>query len=45
MIRIIRKYQNLSAQEIVNRVYAELEKRQNFELRDDLTLIILRRKV
>lgn len=45
IFQIIRKYKTLPAQEIVNKVYFELEKRQNFELKDDMTLIILRRNV
>ncbi|MFB5663942.1 PP2C family protein-serine/threonine phosphatase [Alteribacillus sp. HJP-4] len=42
---LIRKYKHLSAQEIVNNIFYELEKIQGFQLRDDFTLIILRRKV
>lgn len=45
IIGMIQKYQNLPAQEIVNRVYTQFARRQHFELRDDLTMIILRRKV
>lgn len=45
IINLIRKYQHLSAQQIVNEVYRELERLQNFELKDDVTLIILRRQV
>ncbi|RBW67850.1 PP2C family protein-serine/threonine phosphatase [Bacillus taeanensis] len=45
IINLIRKYQHLPAQQIVNEVYLELEKLQEFELRDDVTLIILRREV
>lgn len=41
----IRKHAHLSAQMIVENVYKELEELQDFELRDDFTLIILRRKV
>lgn len=41
----IRKYIHLSAQEIVESVYAEFERLQDFQLRDDFTLIVLRRKV
>lgn len=41
----IRQFIHLSAQEIVERVYYELERLQDFQLRDDFTLIILRRKV
>ncbi|HEX7065519.1 MAG TPA: PP2C family protein-serine/threonine phosphatase [Bacillales bacterium] len=42
---LIRANLHLSAQEIVNHVYEELERLQDFQLRDDFTLIILRRKV
>ncbi|HEU5140729.1 MAG TPA: PP2C family protein-serine/threonine phosphatase [Bacillales bacterium] len=42
---LIRENLHLSAQEIVNRVYEELERLQDFQLRDDFTLIILRRNV
>ncbi|WP_062350874.1 PP2C family protein-serine/threonine phosphatase [Bacillus kwashiorkori] len=43
--KYIKKYIHLSAQEIVNNIYKELERLQEFKLRDDFTLIILRRKV
>lgn len=43
--KLIRKYMHLSAQETVNRVYEELVKIQDFVLRDDFTLILLRRTV
>jgi phosphoserine phosphatase RsbU/P len=33
------------AQEIVEKIYRELEKIQNFEIRDDFTLIILKRRL
>lgn len=42
---MIRKYKHLSAQEIVDEIFIELEKAQEFQLRDDFTLLILRRKV
>ncbi|HEX6923456.1 MAG TPA: PP2C family protein-serine/threonine phosphatase [Bacillales bacterium] len=42
---LIREHLHLPAQEIVNHVYRELERLQDFQLRDDFTLIILRRKV
>ncbi|MFE8703032.1 PP2C family protein-serine/threonine phosphatase [Cytobacillus sp. FJAT-54145] len=45
LISYIKKYSHLGAQEIVNNIYKELEKLQHFQLRDDFTLIILRRKV
>ncbi|WP_158235074.1 SpoIIE family protein phosphatase, partial [Pseudomonas sp. 2822-17] len=43
--QLIRKYKHLSAQQIVDQVYLELEKVQEFQLRDDFTLLILRRNV
>jgi phosphoserine phosphatase RsbU/P len=42
---LIQKYKQLTAQEMVEKIYRELEKMQNFEMDDDFTLIILRRKV
>lgn len=39
----INRYIHLPAQEIVNNVYKDLERLQEFELRDDFTLIILKR--
>jgi sigma-B regulation protein RsbU (phosphoserine phosphatase) len=42
---LIQKYQSLSAQEMVEKIYREIERMQNFEMNDDFTLIILRRKV
>lgn len=42
---LIRSYLHLSAQQIVERVYYDLERLQNFQLRDDFTLIVLKRKV
>lgn len=45
LIGYIRNYLHLGAQEIVNHIYKDLEKLQNFQLRDDFTLIILRREV
>ncbi|KMM36306.1 PP2C family protein-serine/threonine phosphatase [Guptibacillus hwajinpoensis] len=45
IVAMIRKYIHLSAQEIVDEVYRELERLQEFELRDDFTLVILRREV
>ncbi|WP_303835727.1 PP2C family protein-serine/threonine phosphatase [Evansella sp. LMS18] len=43
--KLIRKYKHLPAQDIVNQVFRELEKMQDFHLRDDFTLLILRRNV
>ncbi|RTR28495.1 phosphoserine phosphatase [Robertmurraya yapensis] len=45
LLTYIDKYLHLSAQEIVNRIYKDLEQIQNFQLRDDFTLIILKRSV
>lgn len=45
IVEMIRKYKHLSAQEIVDEIFLQLEKAQEFQLRDDFTLLILRRKV
>jgi phosphoserine phosphatase RsbU/P len=45
IIKIMRKYMHLSSQELVEAVYKELERIQDFQLRDDFTLIILKRLV
>ncbi|RDI39862.1 PP2C family protein-serine/threonine phosphatase [Falsibacillus pallidus] len=44
LVEYIQKYIHLNSQEIVNNVYKDLEKLQDFQLRDDFTLIILKRK-
>ncbi|KIL72928.1 PP2C family protein-serine/threonine phosphatase [Bacillus badius] len=43
LLGYIKKYIHLEAQEIADKVYKELEFLQDFELRDDFTLIILKR--
>lgn len=43
IVRLIEKNMHLHAQDIVNNVYKELERLQEFQLRDDFTLIILKR--
>jgi phosphoserine phosphatase RsbU/P len=43
LIGSIKKYIHLSAQTIVQNVFKELEKLQHFQLRDDFTLIILKK--
>lgn len=45
LISYIKKYIHLPSQEIVTNIYKELEKLQHFQLRDDFTLIILKRNV
>ncbi|MCE4050693.1 MULTISPECIES: PP2C family protein-serine/threonine phosphatase [Bacillaceae] len=45
LIGYIKKHIHLKAQEIVNNVYEELVKIQDFQLRDDFTLIIFKREV
>ncbi|MBD7937344.1 MULTISPECIES: PP2C family protein-serine/threonine phosphatase [Cytobacillus] len=45
LLALIEKNIHLKAQNIVQNVYKELEKLQDFQLRDDFTLIILRRNV
>ena len=42
---LIQRYKDYSSQEMVEQIYRDLEKIQNFEIRDDFTLIILKRKV
>ncbi|MGP4074041.1 PP2C family protein-serine/threonine phosphatase [Piscibacillus sp. B03] len=43
VLEVIREYKHLSAQEIVDNVYKYLERLQDFKLRDDFTLIVLKR--
>ncbi|GIN57022.1 phosphoserine phosphatase RsbU [Lederbergia ruris] len=43
LMAMIYDYIHMSAQEIVTNIYKDLERLQDFELRDDFTLIILRR--
>lgn len=45
IVDMIRDRLHMPAQEIVNELYEQLEKAQEFQLRDDFTLMILRRKV
>lgn len=45
VLDVIRHYAHLPAQEMVNQVYKHFERLQNFQLRDDFTLIILRKEV
>ncbi len=45
IIELIRKYMHLSAQKLVDSVYHELAKLQGFLLKDDFTLMIIRRDV
>nr|WP_155670038.1 PP2C family protein-serine/threonine phosphatase [Ornithinibacillus caprae] len=45
VIEVIKKYAHLPAQETVNQVYKHFERLQNFQLKDDFTLIILRKNV
>jgi phosphoserine phosphatase RsbU/P len=45
LIAIIKRFMNLSAQEMVDQIYKEFEKLQHFQLRDDFTLIIIKREV
>ncbi|KHF39066.1 PP2C family protein-serine/threonine phosphatase [Halalkalibacter okhensis] len=45
IIGLIRNYMHLSAQEVVESVYYELAKMQDFQLKDDFTLMIIRRDV
>ncbi|TFB13238.1 phosphoserine phosphatase [Filobacillus milosensis] len=43
VLDVIRKYKDLSSQEIVENVYKYLERLQDFTLRDDFTLIVIKR--
>lgn len=45
VLEIIRKFSDLPAQELVEQVYKYFERLQNFQLRDDFTLIVLRKEV
>ncbi|MCT8136573.1 PP2C family protein-serine/threonine phosphatase [Anaerobacillus sp. CMMVII] len=45
VMKLIRSYLHLSAQEIAENVYSDIEKLQNFQLKDDFTLMIIRRDV
>lgn len=45
ILDIINYYADLPAQEMVNQVYKYLERLQDFQLRDDFTLLILRKEV
>ncbi|WP_035667158.1 PP2C family protein-serine/threonine phosphatase [Halalkalibacter akibai] len=43
IVQLIREYMHMPAQELVECVYDELVKLQNFSLRDDFTLMIIKR--
>lgn len=45
VLEIIRMFSHLPPQEMVEQVYKYFERLQNFHLRDDFTLIVLRKKV
>src|SRR5690625_2458903 len=45
VLDVIKQYTHLPAQEMVSQVYKHFERLQSFQLRDDFTLIILRKKV
>lgn len=45
VLEVIKSYMHLPAQEIVNHVYRHFERLQNFQLRDDFTLAILKKVV
>ncbi|GGA92635.1 PP2C family protein-serine/threonine phosphatase [Ornithinibacillus halotolerans] len=45
IVEVIKKYMHLTSQEIVNRVYRHFERLQNFDLRDDFTLVIFKKVV
>ncbi|MFQ3545170.1 PP2C family protein-serine/threonine phosphatase [Halobacillus rhizosphaerae] len=45
ILHVIKQYAHLPAQEVVEQVFKHFERLQDFQLRDDFTLIILRRNV
>lgn len=45
VIDVIKKYIHLPSQEAVNHVYRHFERLQNFQLRDDFTLIMIKKQV
>ncbi|UJL47050.1 PP2C family protein-serine/threonine phosphatase [Virgibacillus sp. NKC19-16] len=45
VLDVISQYAHLPAQEMVNRVYKHFERMQDFQLRDDFTLLILKKDV
>ncbi|MFD0051912.1 PP2C family protein-serine/threonine phosphatase [Actinomycetes bacterium NPDC127524] len=45
LVEYIQKNIHLKAQDIVNNIYRQLERMQNFQLRDDFTLIVMKREV
>nr|WP_157052525.1 PP2C family protein-serine/threonine phosphatase [Ornithinibacillus contaminans] len=45
VLEVIRTYMHLPAQEAVNRVYKHFERLQDFQLRDDFTLVIVKKVV
>ncbi|WP_269411292.1 PP2C family protein-serine/threonine phosphatase [Lentibacillus daqui] len=45
LLEVIKSYSHLPAQDMVDQVYKYFERMQHFELRDDFTLIILRKDV
>ncbi|KMK76927.1 PP2C family protein-serine/threonine phosphatase [Alkalihalobacillus pseudalcaliphilus] len=44
-IELMRQYMDYPAQEMVERLFSHLEKEQDFNIRDDFTLIVIKRKV
>ncbi|TFJ92054.1 PP2C family protein-serine/threonine phosphatase [Lentibacillus salicampi] len=45
VLEVIAQYADLPAQEMVNKAYKHFERMQDFQLRDDFTLIVLRKEV
>lgn len=45
VLDVIKQYADLPAQEMVNQVYKHFERLQEFQLRDDFTLLVLRKEV
>ncbi len=45
VLNVLARFSDLPAQEMVNKVYKHFERLQNFHLRDDFTLIVLKKEV
>ncbi|KUP05034.1 phosphoserine phosphatase [Bacillus coahuilensis p1.1.43] len=45
LLEMIQQHLHLPSQELVQTIYKELERAQDFQLRDDFTLIVIKRKI
>ncbi|QKY71214.1 PP2C family protein-serine/threonine phosphatase [Lentibacillus sp. CBA3610] len=45
VLEVIEQYSDLPAQEMVNKVYKHFERMQNFQFRDDFTLLVFKKEV